>query len=202
MMNRETRVMVAAVQAVIGSEWLVSGANKVLLGTFPQGLAARLQAGLQDNSNHWYVALLRALVLPHTIFFGFVIESTELTIGVVLVCGALLLLGPVRPAGEPQHRLGVTFVTATLIAAIASIILCVNFHFWMGDGIVPTVRPGSAFDEGIDLDTLLPPLSLIIAVANLRLLDVLTGGAMRAWLGRSLSQIRMMLLHRTGEAGA
>ncbi len=39
MLNRTARYLLAAIQAIIGWEWLMSGGNKVLAGTFPQGLA-------------------------------------------------------------------------------------------------------------------------------------------------------------------
>lgn len=76
MVQKETRAVLAVVQALIGFEWLVSGANKVLSGAFPQGLAQNLSEGLADNPNAWYVAFLRSVVLPHSVFFGYLIELT------------------------------------------------------------------------------------------------------------------------------
>lgn len=175
MLNRETRVFVAVVQALIGFEWLVSGANKVFSGVFPQGLADALRDGLSSNPNVWYAALLKRTVLPHSVLFGYLIESVELALGVVLVGGAVVLLMRPRRPGEPLYRLTMLQVALAAGAALLGTFLCINFHFWMGDGIVPTLNTARPFDEGIDLDTLLPPLSLIVAYANIRLLGQLSG---------------------------
>lgn len=185
MRNRETRAFVAAVQALIGFEWLVSGANKVFSGVFPQGLAAALQDGLSDNPNAWYAALLRRAVLPHSVFFGYLIESVELALGVVLAGGAVMLLMRPRKPGEPLYRFTLLQTALAAGAALLGTFLCVNFHFWMGDGIVPTLNTAHPFDEGIDLDTLLPPLSLIVAYANIRWLGQLSGVPIFARIQRS-----------------
>src|SRR5690348_361963 len=131
MLSRATRYLLAAVQAIVGWEWLVSGLNKVLSGTFPQGLASTLNQGIQDNPNSWYASFLHTFVQPHSIFFGFAIEWTELTIGVIFLSGALVLLGRPRMRGEEQHSLTVGFCTAAAIAGLVGAFLCVNFHFFM-----------------------------------------------------------------------
>ncbi len=174
MLSRETRIVLAAIQIVIGAEWLVSGLNKIVSGDFPTGLAAILREGFKENPNDWYVSLLQWTILPHSVGFAYLLEGTELVLGLVLLTGALLLLSPQPRSGEPQHALGVAFVASSLIACIVGAFLCVNFHFWMGDGIMPTVAPSRPFDEGIDLDTLLPPLSLILAYGNHRVLAAMT----------------------------
>lgn len=189
--HRDTRWLLAAIQALIGMEWLYSGANKLLSGMFPSGLADTLSDGLKNNPNGWYVAFLQALVLPHSVFVGYLLEITEFALGIILVSGAILLLGQLPLQGERQHRTTVTMLALSAAAALIGAVFCVNFHFWMGDGMVPTVNPGRPFDEGINLDTLLPPLSLIVMVVQLRLISELTGGALltriRAALKRAVS---------------
>jgi DMSO/TMAO reductase YedYZ molybdopterin-dependent catalytic subunit len=44
----------------------------------------------------------------------------------------------------------------------------------MGDGLLPALDPTHPYDEGVDLDTLMPPLALIVAAANARLLWLVT----------------------------
>lgn len=166
MLQREVRYLLAAIQAVIAWEWIVSSLNKVLSGTFPQSLGDTLASGIKDNPNGWYILFLHDVVQPHSIFFGYVIEWTEVTIGLVLLIGiVLLLIGP-RSRGESLHHLSVGICIAVTLVAAAGAFMCVNFHFWMGKGVIPGVGadPG---DEGIGLDALMPPFSLIIILANL-----------------------------------
>lgn len=189
MLSRDARVLLAGVQGLVGVEWLVSGANKVFSGTFAQGLAAELGADLKDNPNLWYGALLRGVVMPHSLAFGFLIEWTELAIGIALLSGLVLLLARSRPAGTGQSRLEAGELAAVVGAALVGAFLCVNFHFLMGDGLVPSFNPGHPFDEGIDLDTLLPPLSLLIALGNARLIEVVPGWLARQQFGQWLRRV-------------
>ena len=105
MLNRATRYLLAAIQAIVGWEWIVSGSNKVLSGSFPQSLLDTLNTGIQGNPNAWYVSFLQNVIEPHSIFWGYAIEWTEVTIGVVFLTSALILLGRPSTRGEAGHRL-------------------------------------------------------------------------------------------------
>ena len=174
MLSRDARWVAAAVQAVIAWEWLVSGTNKVLSGVFPQGLADTLHEGIQNNPNGWYVAIIERMVLPNSIAVGYFIEAAEVFVGIALFIGAAVLIGPVRRRGAPQYRLAVGEIAAATVASLLCAFLCVNFHFFMGDGIFPWFDPGRAFDEGVTLDTLMPPLSVLILVINALVLVEMT----------------------------
>jgi thiosulfate dehydrogenase [quinone] large subunit len=194
MLNRAARYLLAAIQALIGWEWLMSGSNKILSGVFPQGLANTLQQGIQGNPNGWYVSFLKSVVQSHSVFFGYLIEWTELTIGVVLIACAVLLLGIPRRRGEPQHTLVVGFFVVGAIMAELSAFLCVNFHFWMGHGLMPGIG-ADPNDEGIDLDALIPPLSLVILIANLAFIKALRGDT---WYSRGYKRAVIGLRHFIG----
>lgn len=175
MLSRDARWVAAAVQVVIAWEWLVSGTNKVLSGVFPQGLADTLHEGIQNNPNGWYVAIIERMVLPNSVAVGYFIEAAEVFIGIALFIGAAVLIGPVRRRGAPQYRLAVGEIAAATVASLLCAFLCVNFHFFMGDGVFPWFDPGRAFDEGVTLDTLMPPLSLLILIINVIMLVDMTG---------------------------
>ena len=180
MLNRAARYILAAIQAILGWEWLVSGSNKVLSGKFPQGLMNTLNNGIQNNPNGWYVSFLQTVVEPHSIFFGYLIEWTEVTIGLALFAGALILLGQPRIRGEAQHRLAVAFSVLVILLAAIGAFFNVNYHFWMGRGVIPGLVV-NINDEGIDLDALIPPISLVIIIANLALIKALRG---ETWYSR------------------
>lgn len=192
MLSRDARWLAAAVQVVIAWEWLVSGTNKVLSGTFPQGLASTLDDGIQHNPNGWYVSLLQGIVLPHSVAFGYAIEAAEIVAGMALLIGAIVLVGPIRHRGMPQYRVALGEIAAATVAALVCVFLCVNFHFFMGDGLIPWFDPARPFDEGISLDTLMPPLSAIILVINARLLVVMTGIPVSRYLNRGVHRLRAL----------
>ncbi|HKV59393.1 MAG TPA: hypothetical protein VJO32_13965 [Ktedonobacteraceae bacterium] len=194
MLNRATRYLLAAIQAIIGWEWIVSGSNKVLAGTFPQNFLTTLNTGIQDNPNGWYVSFLQSVVAPHSIFFGYAIEWTEMTIGVVFLASALLLLGQPRMRGDAQHWLTVSFLSLGVGMAVLGAFLCVNFHFWMGHGLLPGVGAAPT-DEGVDLDALVPPFSLVILIANLALIKALRG---QTWYSRLYRRTLSGLRHFIG----
>src|SRR5262249_19768463 len=150
--------------------------NKLLSGTFPQGLANVLNTNMKDNPNAWYVAFLQQNVLSHSALYGYFIEWTEVTIGIILLSGALVLLCKPRIAVSPHTRLVVAYPVAVAFAAAVAICMTVNFHFFMGRWVIPTFDPTAANGEGIDLDALLPPFSLVIIVANIALVRELKGG--------------------------
>ncbi|SRR5579884_1686624 len=181
MLSATARKIVAALQMILGWEWLMSGCNKLFSGTFPQGLADALGEGVKGNPNDWYVGFLQSVVLPNSIFFGYLIQWTEITIGIVLLGGAALLLTKPRLSGEPQHHLPMAYYTLVVCAATVAAFLCINFHFLMGGWIIPTIRPDGAYDEGIDLDALMPLFSLVLIFANLSLLQALSG---KRWFKR------------------
>lgn len=168
MMSRDARYLAAVVQGLIAWEWLVSGANKLLSGVFPQQLAGAIDDGVKNNPNGWYVSFLQDLVLPHSAAFGYAIEIGEFLIGVALLLGAILLLSPVRHKGDPQYYLALAEMRVAAVAALVGAFFCVNFHFLMGDGLFPGLDPSRIFDEGISLDTLMPPLSLLILFVNVQ----------------------------------
>ncbi|HLJ81787.1 MAG TPA: hypothetical protein VKT52_09900 [Ktedonobacterales bacterium] len=137
MIHRDARYVAAAVQGIVGWEWLVSGTNKVLSGSFPSGLTGILQDGIKTNPNSWYVAFLQGVILPHSLIFGYLIEVAE------VLAGALVLVGGIRHRDEPQYRLAVAQIVAAALAALICAFLCVNFHFFMGDGVLPGLNPAT-----------------------------------------------------------
>ena len=189
MLQRATRILLAAILAIVGWEWIVSGINKVLSGNFPRSLTETLNQGIQGNPNAWYVSFLQSVVEPQHIFFGYAIEWTETTIGVLFLSCALLLLSQPKMRGEPQHNIMVAFFALGSIAAILGALLCINFHFWMGHGLIPGIGAAPS-DEGIDLDALVPPFSLVILIGNLVYIKALRG---ETWYSRAYKGIVMGL---------
>ncbi len=108
--------------------------------------------------------------MPHSVLFGYFIQWVEIAIGVVLLAHILLLLFSTRLTGEAGRRVLVIASVGVSLAAMGGALLTVNFHFWAGGWIFPTFSGDAANGEGVDLDALLPPLSLIILLTNIALI--------------------------------
>ena len=175
MKNQPTRMLLAAIQAIIGWEWLMSGVNKVLSGTFPQGLANFLNSGAKDNPNTWYVAMLHQYVMPRCVLCGYIVEWTEVVIAAIMLTGAVILLLQPRIPERVQQRFALSYGVAIVTSLLIGAFLTVNFHFSAGGWLFPTFNGTSAYGEGVDLDALLPPISLVLLMANVLLVRELIG---------------------------
>lgn len=159
------------VQIVVGYEWLVSGLDKFVHGGFPAGLEEELVQKLSGTAP-WYGAFLRGIVIPNARGFGYAIEASELLAGIALVGGALLwLFGWERL----PVRLRAAVMLSAAAAAIGGAFLALNLHFANGANH-PWLVPAAAFDEGVDLDVVLPAIQLAIASVNIVLFRHLRRG--------------------------
>lgn len=153
-----------AIQFFLGYEWLMSGLTKLVRGGFPSGLADEL-SGASKGSTGWYKSFLDGTVIPNAKLFGVLIELGELIIGISLIVAALVWLARRQVLGERGRMavLGVTF-----LAAAGAIFMNLNFHLANGSAH-PWLIPADGFDEGVDLDSLLPLLELVLAAFSAKL---------------------------------
>jgi len=147
------------VQALVGYEWFASGLTKLVHGDFPGGLRSAL-GEMSGGAPGFYRSFLETAVIPHAQAFGYAVELGELLLGVVLIGGAALaVLG--RGGRGPA---------LALVAAAAGLFLAVNLELANGAHFGLPIA-GDSFDEGIDLDTIMVGLQLVLlgsAVAALR----------------------------------
>jgi len=156
------------VQLFMGYEWLMSGLTKVVRGGFPGGLAAELREK-SDGASGWYKSFLDGSVIPHASTFGYLIEIGELVVGLALVAAALVWL--LRWERLPYSG-RVAVLVATALASVGAIFMAVNFHLANG-APHPWLIPQDGFDEGIDLDSLLPAVQLVLVGVSVGFLRAL-----------------------------
>ena len=169
------------IQLFIGYEWFMSGLTKIVRGDFPSGLADELTEK-SDEVAGWYRTFLDETVIPSGSVFGYLIETGELVIGVVLlVAGLVWLLRWERLTSA--GRKAVLF--ATMLAAFGGIFMNVNFHLANGSAH-PWLIPMDGFDEGVDLDSLMPAIELVLIGVSAGLLVSLRQTARRtATIGKT-----------------
>lgn len=150
-----------AVEAFLGYEWLMSGFTKIVRGGFPGGLADELREK-SEGAAGWYTSFLDSVVIPNGSLFGTLIIVGELAVGAALVVAAALWAFRWERIGSS----GRTWVlAATVAAALGGIFMNVNFHLANGSAH-PWLIPGDGFDEGVDLDSFMPAVQLVLVAVS------------------------------------
>lgn len=159
------------IQLFLGYEWLMSGLTKIVRGGFASGLADEL-AEKSEGVGGWYGSFLDEVVIPNAEAFGWLIVVGELLAGIGLAAAGLVWLLRWERLG-PDGRTAVLAVTA--LAALGGIVMNVNFHLANGSAH-PWLIPGDGFDEGVDLDSLMPALQLVLIGVSVALLRAVRRG--------------------------
>jgi uncharacterized membrane protein YphA (DoxX/SURF4 family) len=160
------------VTMVIGYEWFMSGLVKFVRGDFPAGLADELLTKTAGTTD-WYGTFLKSVAIPYGEPFGYFLETSEILAGVALIVGPLIWLFAWDRA---SHRLRLAVLFFMAVAAIGGAFLAINLHLANGASH-PWLIPGTSFDEGIDLDSILPAISVVIAAVSLILFRRVRRGA-------------------------
>jgi len=163
----------AGLQLIIGYEWLLAGGDKLLLGGFPAQLG-KLLLGIADGSQlpGFFASLLRELVVPHAVLFGYLIEWGETLAGLGLVIAGLLAL--LRPLVERSlsGRSASMFVSGfrlverlASLAALGTGLLGLSYFFL--DGLPrPWFVSSIAFGGSIDIGLFLAAASVVLVVSQ------------------------------------
>jgi len=168
-------IALAGLQMLVGYEWLVSGVDKLLLGTFPDSISGLLTAAISGGRiPGFFAALLHSLVLPNAQFFGVVIEWSETLAGLGLIAAGLATL--LRPLAERYLKLRAALffsygahlldLLAPFAAAGAGLL---GLSFFLLDGLpLPWFAPSIAYGGAIDTGLFLAVASVILIMAQLR----------------------------------
>ncbi len=152
----------ALIQAVLGIEFALAGLNKFADPGFDEhfGVFVRASPGSQRGL---FSGLINTLVLPNVGFWAFVIEWTEVLLGVVLLVGAAEIARR-RFSGSFGSPHGYEAPVA-LVAAFAGFIAAgLSFSIVLLEGgVLPEIEPGRAFTSPIPVELLITPLGLAIA---------------------------------------
>lgn len=170
-----------AVQFLLGYEWLMSGLSKLLkpgfIYAFREDLVFRSRA-----VPAWYKALLDGFAIPNSEVVGAVIVIGELFLGGALMTAAVLwAVRWSRFSTAGRSVILLTIIAAGVVAAVAN----VNYHIYTAASH-PWFIAADPFEEGIDLDSLMPVLQVILSLVGLRYLIALRGAVRTAHVPRPL----------------
>ena len=154
--------------AFIGYEWFMSGLTKIVRGGFPSGLAGELR-DKSEGTVGWYKSFLDGTVIPNAKAFGVLIELGELAIGIVFIGAAILLL---LRWERLSYRWETGVLAAVAVASFVAILMNISFHLANGSPH-PWLIPKDGFDEGVDLDSLLPLIQLVFLIVSVKVLRML-----------------------------
>jgi len=175
-----------AIQILIGYEWFISGLTKVVRGGFPSGLADELTEK-SEGAASWYASFLDSVVIPNASTFGVLIILGELAVGAALVVAASLWAFRWEALGSRGR--GVV-LAATVASALGGVVMNVAFHLANGSAH-PWLIPGDGFDEGVDLDSLMPVIQLVLAAVSAG-----------TWLALRRERTALRFATRRGASGA
>lgn len=162
LLGRLPLVGLLAVQAAIGYEWFMSGLTKIARGGFPAGLADELREK-SEGAPDWYRTVIDDVLIPYGQTVGYLTEIGELIVGLVLVgAAAAFIFAPDRMGRGTQEAL----FGLTALSAFLALVMNVNFHLANGSAH-PWLIPADGFDEGVDLDSLMPFIEVVIIVVSL-----------------------------------
>lgn len=154
-----------AVQIFLGYEWLMSGLSKVLAGDFASGLAGTLSDQAKDLTGP-YKAFLDNVVIPNGQLFGYLVMAGELALGLVLIVAPLVWLAR---WSRLATRGRTVILSLMVLAGVVAIFMNVNFHLMSGANHLWIIA-ADPNGEGIDLDSVMPVIQLIISVVSLNVL--------------------------------
>lgn len=152
----------------VGYEWLMSGLTKLIRGGFPSGLADELREK-SEGVGGWYRDFLDGTVIPNGRTFGVLIELGEIAIGAGLIVAAVVLLAR---WSRLSYRWEMVTLAVIVVASLGATLMNVAFHLANGSAH-PWLVPQDGFDEGVDLDSLLPLIQLVFVVIAGRLMVML-----------------------------
>lgn len=151
----------AAIQAVLGTEFVLSGLSKMADAGYQAHFRAFVQAS--PGSHRGVLApLVQALVLPHATSAAELAKLTELGAGIVLLVAAVEI-GRRRLSGWLGNPHGYERTLAVLGAAAGLTVagLSLTIYLLQG-GTVPGINPGRAFASPITIELMNVPLGLAI----------------------------------------
>ncbi len=172
--NHFPNIALAGFQILIGYEWLLAGGDKLLLGNFPAQMEKLLLGVIAGGQlPGFFAALLRELVIPNAVLFGYLIEWSETLAGLgLMIAGLLMLLRPVVEHSLDSKHAEIIATGFRLVERLASLAalgmgLLGLSYFFLDGSPRPWFVPSIAFGGSIDTGLFLAVASVVLVVSQL-----------------------------------
>ncbi|QSO46010.1 SLC5/6 family protein [Alicyclobacillus mengziensis] len=153
------RIFSGLILFILGYEWLVSGADKILSGGFVAGLQQQLSDALSNMQYGFYGYVVKTYLVPNSELVGYVVEMSELALGVMFFILAVFAIRGKMNAALYRLALGTGIVAA---------IISLNLFFYRGGSFfVSLAKP---YEEGIPIDFFLVLANIAVVVWSYRAL--------------------------------
>ena len=171
--TQSPNLALAGLQLLVGYAWLLAGVDKLLLGVFPAQLGGLLHTAV--SSGHlpgFFVAILRGLVMPNAVLFGYLIEWGETLAGLLLViAGLVALLRPLAERSLDETPAALFLFGARLLERLAPLAATggglLSLSYFLLDGApAPWFVPGIAFGGAIDTGLFLAAASMVLVASQ------------------------------------
>ena len=145
----------AAISIAVGYLWLLSGLDKIYSPDFVANFGESTKTQIQSVHVFGpFQFILKNFVIPHGVFFGNVIEYSEIIIGLVLILGGLWSIFYYTRVG----RVILAIANTGAFFLILSIILSVAMP-------LPWINPFNAYAPGMSVDYLVLLVTFFSAIA-------------------------------------
>jgi hypothetical protein len=166
-------IALAGLQIIVGYEWLLAGGDKLLLRGFPAQLG-KLLLTIVDSGQllGFFASILRELVLPNAVLFGYLIEWGETLAGLgLMIAGLLALLCPLVERSLAGRNAAIFVSGFRLVEGLASIaalgVGLLGLSYFFLDGLPkPWFVPSVAFGGSIDMGLFLAAVSVVLVVSQ------------------------------------
>jgi hypothetical protein len=126
-------------------------------------------ADMTRDQTGWYKSFVDGVVIPNGQVFGTLVILGELGVGLTLVASACSWLAR-WPRMSRRNR--TMLVAAVAVAAALGCVMSLNFHLAMGAPAPWTLSP-DPYDQGVDLDSLMVVMQLVLIATSVRYLAIL-----------------------------
>ncbi|WP_067934540.1 hypothetical protein [Alicyclobacillus kakegawensis] len=153
MAQESTRFFFPVILVILAYEWLVSGLDKLLSGTFVRDMHNQMMQSIPDMQYHFYARLLQKYCMLHCEIVAALVETGEILVGL-----SFLFLAFLTATG----RLNNAMVKLGVFTGIVSAFMNLNFFFYQGGSFF--VNTSDPFDEGIPIDLIMVFIQVAVAV--------------------------------------
>jgi thiosulfate dehydrogenase (quinone) large subunit len=159
------RFLIAAVLAVFSYEWLISGFNKLLSGSYIADLHAEMLENLPNVEWPLYRSFLHSFGMAHCTVLAILVETAEICVGAAFVVLTVQVL---------RGQLGTRMIQLGIFSCAVAIFMNLNFLFYESGSIFLSI--GDPFDEGVSIDFV---MTLIECGLSLYLWNMMGSGSRR-----------------------